>query len=80
MLKSEINTRKETEENFLKTVDVRTKAILDEYNIQYLNNLQDTREKIREFEHRRQKLIQKSEALKNKVDNELLKTKEELML
>lgn len=55
-LKTEINNRKETEEQFMSLVDQRSKDIQTDLNLDYLNNIYKMKEKLANFEHRKMAL------------------------
>ena len=52
-LKAEVNSRKETEEQFKNVVAQRSKDIQQQINLEYLNNMYKMKEKLAKFEQRK---------------------------
>ena len=70
-LKTEVNNRKETEEQFMTIVDQRSKDIQTALNLEYLNNIYKMKEKLANFEHRKIALQSKLVALSASIDKKL---------
>ena len=70
-LKTEVNNRKDTEEQFMNLVDERSKAIQTELNLEYLNNIYKMKEKLANFEHRKTALQSKMVMLSAAIDKKL---------
>ena len=70
-LKTEVNNRKDTEEQFMNLVDERSKAIQTELNLECLNNIYKMKEKLANFEHRKTALQSKMVMLSAAIDKKL---------
>lgn len=72
-LKTEVNNRKETEDQFMKQVDANTQDILNELTLKYLNQMYVMREKLTQFGQRKARISEKLEKLQYMVDTNLQK-------
>ena len=70
-LKTEVNNRKETEEQFMVLVDEKTQDINKQLTLKYLNNMYQMREKLAQFETRKEALIEKLGGLSENVEKKL---------
>ena len=63
-LKSEVANRKETEFHFERKIEKRSNEIAEQFNITYLNNLYQMRDKLKSFEERKEKMDLQSKELR----------------
>ena len=78
-LKTEVNNRKETEEQLMALVDQRSKDILTALNLEYLNNMYQMKERLAGFEQRKIALQSKLAALSASIDTKLVHNKSEML-
>ena len=78
-LKTEVNNRKETEEQLMALVDQRSKDILTALNLEYLNNMYQMKERLAGFEQRKFALQSKLAALSASIDTKLVHNKSEML-
>lgn len=70
-LKSEVATRKETELHFERVIEKRTEQITEQFNITYLNQMYEMRDRLKKFAERKARLEVKSTEIKAYIDSEL---------
>ena len=78
-LKTEVNNRKEREDQFMQQVEAMTKDIHKELTLKYLNNIYLMKEKITQFETRKENLNRKLDNLSNNVDIKISKNQRQLL-
>ena len=79
MLKTEVEQRKNTEEQFKTLIEERADEKLNSFTVQYLNKLHLLRETVESFESRKENLEQRRVALRKKIQEEMLDAKEEII-
>ena len=79
LLKTEVEQRKNTEEQFKALIDEKADNKLNSFTVQYLNKLHLMRETVESFESRKQNLEQRRIALKKRIQEDMLDAKEEIV-
>ncbi len=64
-------TRKETELHFERVIEKRTEQIAEQFNITYLNQMYEMRDRLKKFAERKARLEVKSTEIKAYIDSEL---------
>lgn len=70
-LKTEVATRKETELHFERMIEKKTSEITEQFNITYINGLNEMRDRLMSFKERMAKMEERNMELKEYVDTEL---------
>lgn len=78
-LKSEVANRKETELHFEWIIEKKTGQIADQFNVTYLNNLYEMRDRLKQFEERQNKIDAKAHDVQEFITKELDSHKEDLL-
>ena len=71
-MKSEVANRKETEIHFQKLIDKRVTEITEQFNIAYLNNLYEMKDKINKFDGRQKRIDVKAKEIKAFIEGTLV--------